>query len=65
MFGIKFNVPIQVICKYNSVKIQEWQENIPISVLAFAEAGYKTVHLAFPSFGSSAAKTLPIAEINT
>lgn len=35
---------------------------LPISLLAFAEAGYKTLHLFFPFFGSSDAKTLPVAE---
>lgn len=35
--------------------------HIPISLLAFAEAGYKTVHLLFPFFGSSEAKTFPVA----
>lgn len=36
--------------------------HIPISPLAFADAGYNTVHFLFPSFGSSEAKTLPVAE---
>lgn len=40
--------------KYNAL--------IPISLLAFAEAGYKTVHLPFPEFGSSDANILPVAE---
>jgi hypothetical protein len=35
---------------------------IPISLLAFAEAGYKTLHI-FPFFGSSEAKTLPVAGV--
>lgn len=36
---------------------------IPISLLAFAEAGYKTVHFLFPFFGSSEAKTFPVAGV--
>lgn len=36
--------------------------HIPISPLAFADAGYNTVHFLFPFFGSSDAKTLPVAE---
>lgn len=36
-------------------------EHIPISLLAFADAGYKTVYFSFPCFGSSKAKTLPVA----
>lgn len=39
-------------------------ENIPISLLALVDAGYKTLHFVFPNFGSSEAKTLPIAEID-
>lgn len=34
--------------------------HIPISLLALAEAGYNTLHL-FPFFGSSEARTLPVA----
>lgn len=33
----------------------------PISLPAFAEAGYKTVHFVLPNFGSSEAKTFPVA----
>lgn len=36
---------------------------IPISLLAFAEAGYRMVVL-FPILGSSIAKTFPVAEKN-
>nr|GMC48116.1 hypothetical protein Iba_chr01aCG17690 [Ipomoea batatas]GMC56126.1 hypothetical protein Iba_chr01fCG4160 [Ipomoea batatas] len=32
-----------------------------VSPLAFAEAGYRTVHLLFSCLGSSKAKTLPVA----
>lgn len=39
-------------------------KNIPISLLALVDAGYKTLHFVFPNFGSSEAKTLPIAEID-
>lgn len=35
---------------------------VPISLLALVEAGYKTLHFVSPNFGSSEAKTLPIAE---
>ena len=34
---------------------------LPISLLAFVEAGYRTVDL-FPILGSSVAKTFPVAE---
>ena len=34
----------------------------PISLLAFSEAGYKTVHFVLPFFGSSEANTFPVAE---
>lgn len=34
---------------------------IPISLLAFAEAGYKTLHFRLPIIGSSEANTLPVA----
>lgn len=39
--------------------------HIPISLLAFADAGYKTVHFLFPVCGSSEAKTLPVAVKNS
>lgn len=32
-----------------------------MSWLAFAEAGYKTVHISLPWLGSSEARTLPVA----
>lgn len=36
---------------------------IPISLPAFTEAGYKTVHFLFPFFGSSKAKIFPVAAV--
>jgi len=43
-------------------RIQPETPCLPISLLAFVEAGYNTVHLLFPFLGSSDAKTLPVAE---
>lgn len=37
--------------------------NLPISLLAFTDAGYKTLHLSSPCLGSSDARTLAVAEI--
>lgn len=45
--------------KKESIKPEAF--NIPISLLAFAEAGYNTVHFFFPFFGSSEAKIFPVA----